>query len=152
MRYRDRDGQRRMESTFTEDWQEAQKRLRERLQARDDKILDIIRRGEQLTFKEWAEYFLENYSKPPMRAQKTHEANMRAVKHLDGVFSARKLPEITADEIESYLRLAIELAAKGARSVNEAGALFPAAPPLLELAGTGVFDRRRIPSGAGGRA
>ena len=82
MRYRDRDGKRLRESTNTEDWQEAQRKLRERLQARDDKLLAIVRKGEQLQFSEWADFFLENYSKPPIRAEKTHEANERAVQHL----------------------------------------------------------------------
>jgi hypothetical protein len=31
---------------------------------------------------QWANFFLENYSKPPMRAEKTHEANKRCIKHL----------------------------------------------------------------------
>ena len=79
MIYRDRNGKRIRESTFTEDWQEAQRKLRERLQARDDKILEVVRKGEQLQFSEWADFFLENYSKPPIRAEKTHEANERAV-------------------------------------------------------------------------
>jgi hypothetical protein len=35
-------------------------------------------RGERLTFQDWANFFMENYSKPPIRAQKTHEANQRA--------------------------------------------------------------------------
>ena len=38
MRYRDRDGTRRLESTETIDWQEAQTRLRKRLQARDENV------------------------------------------------------------------------------------------------------------------
>jgi hypothetical protein len=33
--YRDRDGKRVRKSAFTEDWQDAQRKLRERLQARD---------------------------------------------------------------------------------------------------------------------
>jgi hypothetical protein len=49
MVYRDRSGKRIRESTFTEDWQEAQRKLRERLQARDDKILDVVRKGEHLS-------------------------------------------------------------------------------------------------------
>ena len=65
MVYRDRGGKRIRESTFTEDWQEAQKKLRERLQSRDDRILDVVRKGEQLQFSDWADFFLENYSKPP---------------------------------------------------------------------------------------
>ena len=48
MRYRDRDGKRYLETTNTEDWQEAQRRLREPLQARDQNTLQTIRRGEKL--------------------------------------------------------------------------------------------------------
>ena len=43
-------------------------------------------RGEQLTFRDWAEWFMENYSKPPIRAPKTHEANTRAMKHLQATY------------------------------------------------------------------
>jgi hypothetical protein len=46
MRYRDRDGTLRRESTFTEDWNEANKILRERLRARDGNILEVVRKGE----------------------------------------------------------------------------------------------------------
>jgi hypothetical protein len=102
--YRDRNGKRIRESAFTEDWKEAQRKLRERLQARDDKILEIVRKGEELQFSSWADFFLENYSQPPIRAEKTHEANVRAIGHLRGAFGAWKLPDISADEIELYLR------------------------------------------------
>ena len=47
IKYRDRTGHVIRESANTEDWQEAQKRLRERLQARDERILEIVRKGEQ---------------------------------------------------------------------------------------------------------
>jgi site-specific recombinase XerD len=104
MCYRDRDGRRIRESSFTEDWQEANRKLRERLQARDDRVLDIVRRGEQLDFGEWADFFLDAYSKPPIRAAKTHDANMRAAKHLKGAFRSRKLADLGAEEIEQYLR------------------------------------------------
>jgi integrase len=104
MHYRERDGSRRRESTFTEDWQEGQKKLRERLLARDGNVLKIIRKGEQLTFREWADLFLENYSRPPAREQKTHDANLRSVNHLKKAFANRKLVDVTADEIEQYLR------------------------------------------------
>jgi len=70
IKYRDRTGHIIRESANTEDWQEAQKRLRERLQARDERVLEIVRKGEQLLFEEWTEFFLENYSKPPIRARK----------------------------------------------------------------------------------
>jgi len=108
MRYRDRTGKRRQESTNTADWPEAQRKLRERLQARDENILDVVRKGEQLLFNDWADFFLENYSKPPMRAPGTHVANLTALKHLRAVFGARKLSEIGADQIESYLRFRLK--------------------------------------------
>lgn len=104
MRYRERDGTLRRESTFTEDQDEANKRLRERLQARDGNILQVVRKGENLTFGEWADLFLENYSKPPVREPKTHAANLRAANHLKRAFAARRLVDVTADEIEHYLR------------------------------------------------
>jgi integrase len=104
MVYRDRNGKRIRESTNTEDWQEAQRKLRERLQARDDKVLEVVRKGEQLRFGDWVDFFLENYSKPPIRAEKTHEANGRASRHLKEAFGERSIREITADDIEHYLR------------------------------------------------
>jgi integrase len=104
MRYRERDGTRRRESTFTDDWQDAQKKLRERLQARDGNILQVVRQGESLLFGKWTEVFMENYSRPPFRSPKTHIANDRAVKHLNRIFTNRTLASITADDIELYLR------------------------------------------------
>ena len=104
MAYRDRNGRRIRESTFTEDWEEAQRKLRERLQARDDRILEIVRKGEQLQFSEWTDFFLENYSQPPIRAEKTHQANMRSISHFQRVFGDRKVGALTAEDIELYLR------------------------------------------------
>ena len=104
MVYRDRSGKRIRESTNTDDWQEAQRKLRERLQARDDRVLEVVRKGEQLQFADWVDFFLENYSKPPVRAEKTHEANERAGRHLKEAFGDRSIREITADDIELYLR------------------------------------------------
>jgi integrase len=103
MRYRDKEGIRRRESTLAEDWGDAQKCLRERLQARDNNTLPALRRGQDLTFGEWADFYLENFSKPPFRALKTHEVNQRALKHLR-MFKNTKLAELTADDIEMYLR------------------------------------------------
>ena len=104
MGYRDKDGIRRRESTLTEDWGEAQKCLRERLQARDNNTLPALRRGQDLAFGEWADFYLENFSKPPFRAPKTHGVNQRALKHLRTVFESTKLAKLTADDIEMYLR------------------------------------------------
>jgi integrase len=104
MRYRDEAGQRHEEPTNTTDWKEAQQKLRERLQARDNHVLEIVRKGELTTLREWAEWFLENYSKPPLRSRKTHEVHGRAVKHLNEAFGAHKLTDLSADLIESYMR------------------------------------------------
>ena len=104
MRYRDKTGSRRMESTHETDWSEAQKRLRERLGFRDNNTLDAVRKGSQMTFGEWAEFFLENYSKPPIRAKGTHEANQTALKSLRPVFGPMKLADIDATDIEVHLR------------------------------------------------
>jgi integrase len=104
IRYRDRQGIARRESSQTADWQEANKKLRERLQARDDNLLEAVRKGETLIFGQWTDQFLENYSKPPVRAEKTHEANQRCMKHLKAAFGTSRLVDITADSIELYLR------------------------------------------------
>ena len=109
MSYRDRSGKRIRESTFTENWDEAQRKLRERLQARDDRILDIVlRKGEHFRFADWAEFFSpsrENYSQPPIRAHRTHEANLlRCSAHLKKAFEDRNLGDLTADDVELYLR------------------------------------------------
>ncbi len=60
--------------------------------------------GKRSTFGEWAESYLENFSTPPFRAPKTHEVNQRAMKHLKAVFEKTKLADLTADDIETYLR------------------------------------------------
>ena len=128
MRYRDRSGRRRLESTQTEDWQEAQRQLRERLQARDNNTLDVVREGEQLLFSEWADFFLEHYSKPPIRAAKTHEANEGALKTLKPVFGAMKMAEIDATQIEFHLRSRLRQRRRVRRKsgIVELGTLKPA--------------------------
>jgi len=104
IRYRDRKGIARRESSLTADWQEANRKLRERLQARDDNLLEVVRKGETLAYGQWADFFLENYSKPPVRAEKTHEANERCTQHLKAAFGTSRLMDITADSIDMYLR------------------------------------------------
>lgn len=123
IRYRDRNGKPCRESTKTEDWQEANRKLRERLQARDGNLLEVIRKGEALGFSEWVDSFLENYSKPPLRAHKTHEANMRCANHLKSAFPGRRLVDVTADAIEDYLRsrLRQRVRVKIARGYRERG-------------------------------
>src|SRR5208282_5339869 len=125
IRYRDRSGKYCRESAHTEEWEEANRKLRERLQARDGNLLEVIRKGEALCFGEWVDSFLENYSKPPLRAKKTHEANMRCATHLKAAFPGRKLVDITADAIEDYLRrrLRQRVQVKLARGYREKGVL-----------------------------
>ena len=129
MRYRDRSGRRRFESTQTEDWREAQRKLRERLQARDDNTLDVVRKGEQLLFNDWADFFLEHYSKPPIRAAKTHAANVCALKSLRPAFGPMKIAEIDATQIEVHLRSRLQQRRRVRRKtgVVELGTLKPAA-------------------------
>ena len=125
IRYRDRSGRYCRESAHAEDWAEANRKLRERLQARDGNLLEVIRKGEALGFAEWVDSFLDNYSKPPLRAQKTHEANMRCATHLKAAFPGGKLLDITADAIEDYLRrrLRQRVRVKLARGYREKGVL-----------------------------
>ena len=104
MRYRDKAGRRRLESTNTTDWDEAQRQMRERLAARDNNTLDAVRKGKQTTFGEWADFFLENYSKPPIRAAATHVANQTALRTLRPVFGTIKLVDIDASLVETHLR------------------------------------------------
>jgi len=104
IRYRDRKGIARRESSQTADWEEASKKLRERLLARDANLLEVVRKGETLTYGQWADSFLENYSKPPMRAEGTHQANERCIKHLKVAFGATRLVDVTADSVDIYLR------------------------------------------------
>jgi integrase len=68
----------------------------------------VIRKGEALSFGEWADSFLKNYSRPPIRAAKTHGANIRCVTHLKSAFADKKLVGLTADAIEQYLRDRLE--------------------------------------------
>ena len=67
-------------------------------------MLALVRRGQQLRFHEWADFFLEHYSRPPFRSGKTHAANQNALKHLKPVFGVQTLAAIGAEEVEGYLR------------------------------------------------
>ena len=72
--------------------------------ARDENVLAMVRRGQQLRFHEWADFFLEHYSQPPLRSMKTHAANQNAVKQLKPVFGPQMLSAIGAEDVEGYLR------------------------------------------------
>jgi integrase len=102
--YWNRDGQRVQESTVTTDRQEAERFLRKRLDARDDGSLSSLLAGKNLTFGEWADWYLEMRSKPPFRSQKTHLMNINAIKLLRPTFGGTHLSGITSEAIESYLK------------------------------------------------
>jgi integrase len=128
MRYRDRSGILRKESTGVSDWHAAHRKLRERLDARDGNILDIVRKGEVINFGQWTGFFLENYSKPPIRELKTHNANLRAIKHLKLSFGTRRIIDVTADDIELFLRerLCQHVRTKTRNGYHERGPVKPA--------------------------
>ena len=108
VRYRDTAGKVVRESTGTSDPHAADRFLRDRLNARDDGSLGMLLEGKKLTFSEWSDWFLEHRSKPPFRSAKTHEMNLRCLKHLRIAFGDLLLSEITAEAIEEYLDARLE--------------------------------------------
>jgi integrase len=129
MRYRDKRGKRECESTGCTDWHDANKKMRERLDARDQNILEIVRKGEQILFRDFGDFFLENYSKPPIREPGTHEANKTAMTYLLDEFSCKPLASITADDVELFLRARLRqrVRRKTKDGYREFGFLKPAA-------------------------
>ncbi len=104
----------------TEDWQEAQKCLRERLQARDNNTLPAIRRGRANSRLGNGRIFTWRTSPSrPFRAPKTHAVNERALKHLRAMFETTKLADLTADDIETYLRRRLKAAGAWSRRRTE---------------------------------
>ena len=103
MRYRDRGGEIKRESAGTADWNEAERFLRDRLDARDEGSLATVLASKTVTFNEWADWFLQKRSKPPFRAEKTHLENLNALKFLRPVFGSTRLSEITPEAIEDYI-------------------------------------------------
>jgi hypothetical protein len=101
--YRDQKGQIQRESTGTSDRQEAERFLRDRLDARDEGRLCTVLNSKQLTFGQWADWFLECRSQPPFRSPGNHQQNLNALKFLRPVFGGATLSDITAEAIEDYL-------------------------------------------------
>jgi integrase len=85
------------------DRQQAERFLRDRLDARDDGQLTVMLAHKNLTFDQWADWFLEKRSQPPFRAEKTHEENLNALKFLRQAFGTLRLSEITDDAIVNYI-------------------------------------------------
>jgi len=90
--------------------------------------LNFAMEPKQVTFNEWADFFLENYSKPPIREPKTHAANLRANVHLKRAFATRRLFDVTADDIELFLRerLCQRIRTKTTNGYKERGTVKPA--------------------------
>ena len=103
MSYRDRNGRFRQESTGQREKGEAEKVMRKRLVARDEGLLPSAAPDGGITFNEWADWFLENRSKPPFRSEKTHRLNLGALKFLRPWFGKHRLSDITVEDIEAYL-------------------------------------------------
>jgi integrase len=104
VRYKDQKGEIVRESTGTSDRQEAERFLRDRLDARDDGGLATVLTSKQLTFNQWADWFLERRSKPPFRSAGNHQQNVNSLKFLRPIFGKLALSEITAEAVEDYLR------------------------------------------------
>ena len=87
-----------------------------------------VRKGEHFRFAEWVDFFLENYSQPPIRAHRTHEANLRCSAHLKKAFEDRNLGDLTADDVELYLRRRLQdrVPVRTAAGVVQRGRLKPA--------------------------
>ncbi len=98
------------------------------VKARDENVLALVRRGPQLPFKEWADFFLEHYFQPPFRSTKTHAANHNALKQLKPVFGLQTLSAISAEDVEEYLRwrLRQQKRVKTRAGYRELGLLKPA--------------------------
>src|SRR5262245_37311336 len=104
VRYKDQKGEIIRESTGASDRQQAERFLRDRLDARDDGSLATVLTSKQLTFNQWAEWFLERRSQPPFRSTGNHQQNVNALKFLRPVFGELALSDITAESVEDYLR------------------------------------------------
>ena len=103
VRYKDQKGETIRESAVTTDRQQAERFLRDRLDARDEGRLSTLLQSKQLTFNEWADWFLERRSKPPFRSAGNHQQNLNALKFLRPIFGDRSLSDITAEAVENYL-------------------------------------------------
>ena len=103
VRYKDQKGEMIRESSATTDREQAERFLRDRLDARDEGRLSVLLGSKRLTFNEWADWFLEKRSKPPFRSEGNHQVNVNALKSLRPVFGETALSDITSEGVENYL-------------------------------------------------
>lgn len=66
--------------------------------------MTTILAGKNLTFTEWADWFLEKRSAPPLRSEMTHHQNVNALKFLRPVFGTCALHDITPEAIGDYIQ------------------------------------------------
>ena len=127
-RYRNREGRIIKESTGTTDQEEAERFLRDRLDARDDRKLPALLASKNLTFNQWADWFLERRSKPPYRAEKTHRDNLEVLKNLRPMFGGLRLSDITSEAIDEYIeqRLRSERKVRTKLGIRYQGRIKPA--------------------------
>ena len=105
VRYKDQKGEMIRQSTATTDREQAERFLRDRLDARDEGRLSVLLGSKRLTFNEWADWFLEKRSKPPFRSEGNHQVNVYALKSLRPVFGETALSDITSEGVENYLTI-----------------------------------------------
>ena len=82
MSYRDHNGRFRQESTGEREKGEAEKVMRKRLVARDERLPPSAAPDGGISFNQWADWFLANRSRPPFRRENTHRHNLSALKLL----------------------------------------------------------------------
>ena len=99
IRYRDKRGRVRQESTGQRKREDAERILRKVLYERDEGLLPTVLPSGDVSFGEWADWFLEHRSKPPFRTEKTHSENLNALKFLRPRFGHMCLSEITTEAI-----------------------------------------------------
>lgn len=80
----------------------AEKKMEQRMEEVRKGFYPAMHDARTLTFDEWTKTFLEMYSRPPFRAEKTHLYHRNNLNHLSRFFAGRKLVEITPEEIEQY--------------------------------------------------
>ena len=89
-------------STGEEKKRKAERKMEQRMEEVRKGFYPAMQDARRLTFDEWTKTFLEMYSRPPFRTEKTYSYHKNNIKQLSRTFAGRRLVEITADDIEHY--------------------------------------------------
>ncbi len=89
-------------STGEEKKRKAERKMEQRMEEARKGFYPAMHDARRLTFDEWANTFLEMYSRPPFRAEKTYAYHKNNIKQLSRTFAGCRLVEITPDDIEHY--------------------------------------------------